>query len=424
MKGLNLHLTNYKAVADANVELSGLTVLAGVNSSGKSTLARLFHATVQGMRDYDAYAEMAALETDAGRALMAICEYLTEIKVLRSNLLKMQPGMRGLQVDEEFGWRVTEARNSLLKATENGLDSRVLMNLSLRLERMIGTQAEMREVIIEKFNEVSRFYDQRQSADAQQIILALALRQRTGWRNEGNTSSLSISDGDALLFDTSHVPSERNPLYSLQRSVYIDSPGVTEFSVVGDGRLRVGKDEYAANSTALANDEFDSDFFAQICQMTGGILTKNNPMSGLPGSWLFSDAARRYTIPISECAEGIKSVSPLAFLERAGLLTAGTLLVIDEPETHQHPQWIVMYAKMLMWLLKNRKMRILLATHSAYLVRALQTAANDMDCLGALNYYLAEPSDAGNVFKPQGHDIGGIFKTFNVALRETAFYRE
>ena len=147
-------------------------------------------------------------------------------------------------------------------------------------------------------------------------------------------------------------------------------------------------------------------------------------MSGLPGSWLFSDVARRYTIPISECAEGIKSVSPLAFLERAGLLTAGTLLVIDEPETHQHPQWIVMYAKMLMWLLQNRKMRILLATHSAYLVRALQTAANDMDCLGELNYYLAEPSDAGNVFKPQGSDIGGIFKIFNVALRETAFYRE
>lgn len=424
MNGLNLHLTNYKAVADANIELSGLTVLAGVNSSGKSTLARLFHATVQGMRDYDIYAGIAALETNAGRTLAAICDYLVEIKALQSNPLQTQFGEDGLQADTEFGLRVTEARTFLLKSIESGLDARVLMNLSLRLERAIDNQETLRKVVVEKFEEVSRFYNQREGADVQNAVLAAALHHRTGWGGDKNASSLSISDGDALLFDTSRVPQERSLLYSLQRSVYIDSPGATEFSVVGDGKLRVGRDEYPANSTALADDKFDSDFFAQIRQMVGGVLVKNNPMSGLTGTWLFSDDGHRYTIPISECAEGIKSVAPLAFLERAGLLAAGTLLVIDEPETHQHPQWVVAYARMLMWLLKNRKMRILLATHSAYLVRALQTAANDMDCLESLNYYLAEPSDGRYVFKPQGSNIGGIFRMFNVALRETAFYRE
>ena len=46
MNGLTLHVRNFRAIKSADIELAGLTVLAGVNSSGKSTLVRLFHRLI------------------------------------------------------------------------------------------------------------------------------------------------------------------------------------------------------------------------------------------------------------------------------------------------------------------------------------------------------------------------------------------
>lgn len=52
MVGLRLKLKNFRAIADADIELADLTVLTGVNASGKSTIARLFHNVIETNRSY------------------------------------------------------------------------------------------------------------------------------------------------------------------------------------------------------------------------------------------------------------------------------------------------------------------------------------------------------------------------------------
>ena len=62
MNGLNVHIENYKAIKGADIELADLTVLAGVNASGKSTIARLFHRLVCIEANYERYVAQMAIE--------------------------------------------------------------------------------------------------------------------------------------------------------------------------------------------------------------------------------------------------------------------------------------------------------------------------------------------------------------------------
>lgn len=56
---------------------------------------------------------------------------------------------------------------------------------------------------------------------------------------------------------------------------------------------------------------------------------------------------------LKDCATGIKSFSILQLLLKNGFLQKDTLLIIDEPEAHLHPQWIVEYARMIVLLHKE-----------------------------------------------------------------------
>ena len=72
-------------------------------------------------------------------------------------------------------------------------------------------------------------------------------------------------------------------------------------------------------------------------------------------------------------------------------------------------------------------MRILVATHSPYLVRALKTASLSELESGQLRYYLARAvkDDSGDEkyeYDPIGDDISPIFRVFNVALDKISFY--
>ena len=54
-----------------------------------------------------------------------------------------------------------------------------------------------------------------------------------------------------------------------------------------------------------------------------------------------------------DCATGIKSFSILQLLIKNGAINDKTLLIIDEPESNLHPQWIIEYARVIVMLNKH-----------------------------------------------------------------------
>ena len=90
-------------------------------------------------------------------------------------------------------------------------------------------------------------------------------------------------------------------------------------------------------------------------------------------------------------------------------------LIIDEPETHLHPQWIVEYARLIVLLNKQLKIKFFLASHSADMVSAVRYFAEKEGISHDVNFYQANSVNNTYMyaFENLKFDIEPIFNSFN-----------
>jgi predicted ATPase len=79
-------------------------------------------------------------------------------------------------------------------------------------------------------------------------------------------------------------------------------------------------------------------------------------------------------ISLVNVAYGIKSFGILQVLLENGYLSRKSLLIFDEPEVHLHPKWEIKFAEILIELAKM-DIKILINTHSPYMLEALKRYA-------------------------------------------------
>ena len=130
-------------------------------------------------------------------------------------------------------------------------------------------------------------------------------------------------------------------------------------------------------------------------------------------------------IDLLDSATGIKSFSLLQTLLRNGVLSENTLLVIDEPEAHLHPQWIVEYARIIIMLHKKIGTKFFIASHSTDFVSAMKYIAEKEKVSKSVSFYLAEEAlnkPFSYNYKSIGTDIEPIFASFNKSLDKIGEY--
>ena len=121
---------------------------------------------------------------------------------------------------------------------------------------------------------------------------------------------------------------------------------------------------------------------------------------------------------LSDVATGIKAFSILRLLLKGGHLTENTLLIIDEPESNLHPQWIVEYARIIVMLNKELGVKFFLASHNPDMVSAIRYISEKEGILDNVNFYIAEKEEKtfSYDYKYLMKDIEPIFESFNIAI--------
>ena len=144
--------------------------------------------------------------------------------------------------------------------------------------------------------------------------------------------------------------------------------------------------------------------------------------------WPYSDfsftRADGKTFDLNEVATGIKAFSIIQLLLKNGHIDNRTLLIIDEPESHLHPQWIVEYARLIVLLHKHIGVKFFLASHNPDMVSAIRYIAEKEGVLDNVNYYLAEKTEEDYLYnyRALGSDIAPIFGSFNIAIDRISQY--
>lgn len=94
------------------------------------------------------------------------------------------------------------------------------------------------------------------------------------------------------------------------------------------------------------------------------------------------------SLPMSKTSSGIKMFGYFQMLILNKSIKSGTVLILDEPEVHLHPKWQLKMAKFIVKLIKDKGVKVLVTSHSPYMIEALQRYSE----LSKVNsdFYLAE----------------------------------
>ncbi len=453
-----LSVKNFRAIAKADITLDGITVVAGINACGKSTISKLF---------YEIFDVSNRWEEIAYRPFFDKYEAIL-YKISDSiSFWESRKGVGG--GGRRFFYRRTEGESvekrkkaieSFLNSVKEKLEYREnlggdeeLEPVSLWGKRLLRTlEAEWLEELnvdedpseqedpVSLFKRILETYRKNFERNLQGLTDLVRFRHFSILRDElintefsdvfNAKSSVDFYDDDGLLTDR-----ERNifgEILGVEDVYYYDTP----FCIAPEFR-RSRKEYYARLHKALRierrkQDASQKEIVAQINREFTDVLNGN--------VYFDKDIAYDYrfmyqredgaNFNLEKCATGIKSFGILQMLLNNGVLTNKTAVIIDEPEAHLHPAWIVEFARLIILINKRLGTRFLIATHNPDMTSALRCISEKEGTLASTRFYLAEESSESPyqyVFEEAVEDdknIEPLFASFANALYKIADYSD
>lgn len=416
----SISVKDIRAIKEAEVELNGITVLSGENGCGKTTLAKLLYGFIKTSINFDEV------------LLDFFYEKLsTSNELLRDFIPKDQKSFIDSEPDDDlfFSSNSTNTEeyisNIILpkiktirqKYEENEFeisDTAFSRLLKLYARRVRKYEAED---VIELLNDYELYI-----LDVQQEILEIKTTRNLKIFNSQFSSyfgentdkwNYSFKEYDSSLID------KKSKTVTFQKSfskvIYVDVPTVfdnyrilTNNTPLNDLRRILVK-----NDIISGNDSITS-----IIEETlkGKICRKEDVFSRI----FMYTAKNGQSIPLSQAASGLKCFAVLERLYANGSLNEDSLLIVDEPEVHLHPKWIVEYARVLVLIQKYLHTTILIASHNPDMISAIKYISEKEKVADSLTFYIAEAVETEGFgkykFKNLGTDIEEIFSSFNIAL--------
>jgi energy-coupling factor transporter ATP-binding protein EcfA2 len=436
---LKLSIANCRAIGKAEIELSEITILAGVNASGKSTIARMFHDLVELSAEYERLLSATIWRAFVARKAFAILNFVRQTGAAKIDIpmdfVQSEADLRSGKADvcETLRAFADYASNLLRRYTEKMPESseRAVAALKRRLDAENKSTDEIADDILSEANSKILEYRkklEKRSYKAYQEIMRSSNPLFEGFveLKEGNDVVYSINRQDLKEAVKPTTFGGLGAIYGIKRAIYIESPMKSVPSraddqlVMRDGFLRI------RTRTAEHVLQNDPELFKVLMGHIVGEQQDEPFVSDDEVKWFYRrDDGSQFEL--SDCATGIKALSILNILYEKGWLDEETLLVIDEPEAHLHPQWIVEYARILILLSKRLKVRLLLASHSPDMINALQTLGKKENMQDGIRFYLAEPSADDKYrynYTSLGFRTAPIFKSFNVVFSKISEYVE
>lgn len=431
-----LHIENCRAIKSADISLSEITVLSGVNASGKSTIAKIFRDLIESSVGYERLLAEKFWNKFFGEwaySLNEIARYQGKRRNRRFTQNFLSPIVRDMLAHGKMSLKdaADSLERELEELIEGATSSSAIANgdFFASLKRRLNLNVDdgkLVEIFHEKKNDVLRLFDSYVAKPTFECYKGLplydAIYEGTVVLKEGGSLIFSNEEGTSLSqHESGH--GHFDEIKMIRRAVYIESPfksmptsSLDEELEMGDSFTRLKNESHFS-----ADDKADDGLFSVLAGMVEYEKEDDaySSLLGERGRWLYHRNDDRI-FDLKECATGIRSFSILNALFSKGWLDSGTLLIIDEPEAHLHPQWIVEYARVLLLLSVKFRVRLLLTSHSPDMINAIHTIGTAMGLSDVMNFYLAE-KDAVDPYmfnyKSLGCTVGEIFKAYNVSFK-------
>ena len=356
---MRLSIKNIGKIENASIEINGITVVAGENNTGKSTIGRILFSVFNGFykvddkitgercRSIDNLIELIYQNVDSDAYYLADTrelaeEFLINAEDYKNNIQAIEEKIikSAEEYDDEFTAKIEDTNTA---------------ELVLRIKELLNiSDEEILRAVLEK-SLAAEFNGQINNIFAdEEGKIELQIRNKK--------VIISVRDNRVIKL--------QNSIRLLTEAIYLDDP----FILDGDRRIYRKSGAYIVDHKTqlkrkLIRPQRDANIveeiavnnrlekvFKKISKVCGGDIVRNQ-QAGYGYRRKNSDKV----LDIRNVSAGLKTFVILKQLLQSGAVEYNGTIILDEPEIHLHPEWQLVFAELIVLLHKEFGTHILLS---------------------------------------------------------------
>ena len=414
---MKLKLKNIGKLRETEINIDGITVIAGKNNTGKSTVGKSLYCIFSSM--YDVNNKIAKDRRGYIRR---------EIERL---FIKNSFAARPLLLIDNYNEFINDIINNIIENNFKKAEEDILLIFNQLQNRKRASIARKNERISEEvlnvfFNDIQNALDipdEKFYINRLNTIIYQEFKGQIGNVNNKFDGIIDLSikkDKFKININNETINcSKYMELYS--DIVYIDNPFIlgniddTELqdilnhrdNIIAKIKNNIQDDNMTAN--ILLQDKVSS-VMDKLDNIGVGKLIKIKEM--YQTKFKYQSSLDKEPLELINISAGLKTFIILKTLILNGHIKEKGCIVLDEPEIHLHPEWQLVFAELIVLLQKTFNLHILLNTHSPYFLRAIQVYSAKHEIADICNYYLVENDLENNmaVIRNVNNDTNAIYQ--------------
>lgn len=399
---MKLHIENFAKIKEADITIDGITVLAGENNTGKSTIGKIVFSifnTLSNVNEKVFEDRLSGIEKESERILN---RYSRAFKnPLRSSYVAAEDIKRQIRetfvADTENEQTYSQiVKNSIEKILKQNSDKNTWTEVIEEVAESISDVMSLSDILIIKeritiyfgrmFNYQIQPLNQR---GIHKAVITLEIQggmQRIGFENNNCTefdSDFNIAH-QAIYID--------DPFVMDELSAYSDKTKLTDIFLKQLLLKTNQKDVMEGVVESVRAKEKLADIYKKLAEVVDGDI-----IVGKNGEFYLKNGNFENPVSFNNLSTGIKSFLILKMLLENGCIKEKDVVILDEPEIHLHPQWQIFYAELIVLLQKSFDLSVIVTSHSPYFIDAIHLFSCKYGIEEKVNYYLS--SNVENVVR-------------------------
>nr|WP_278526034.1 AAA family ATPase [Eubacterium ramulus] len=397
-------MNNFAKIKQADIIIDGITVIAGENNTGKSTVGKVLFSLFNALSNVEEKIRDERLKEIETTNRMILRNNLSEV-----NSIKRPISYSIYTVARNINQSIQE------KIYENGLvdDQEISKAVEDTLEKFLHISVEKRgEYWNVMVDDMVKNIIEILNLPEENIVLEIISRYFNNVFHAQISPLLTEKDEETIL--TLEIKGKKQTLIFLNNmcNEYISNVGLTHKAIYIDNPFIIDELSGVRINTRnvineslidLLTDSFEGNIMdgviesVRVKEKMGDIYKKLQEV--VDGDIILNQSAEEFylkkegftePIALNNLSTGMKSFTIIKMLLENGSLKEKDVVILDEPEIHLHPQWQIVYAELIVLLQKYFDLSVVVTTHSPYFVDALNLFSYKYGTENKVNYYLSE----------------------------------
>lgn len=431
-------LHDYHAVKRAVIAIDGITVLSGENGCGKSTLSKWLYYLINGAEHFDVYIYNSFISgiQEITKSLSMVSREIDRYNKYAGNTIFYEGGQKlrrllhnespenidsAISIFETVLDRFIKILSDYLKQKPSErVKERMLRYLNIEIGDYDNIDDELDNFRSLQNEQISRLFEKYiKDKEERSRERFFSILHTTYVIKDNAPANIQLEEEEVKLFKKNRAGN----LFNLNKAIYVDTPMAVSEEFAYDNKFWDNLNDlmmYPAKDMQMSDSSLKIE--RRIKKLIKGqVKVSKDDFNQNELRYIREDGL---DIKLDDVATGFKAFSYIQRLLENGHLNSNTLLMIDEPEAHLHPQWIVEFARLLVLLNKELGVKIMVASHNPDMVAAIQAISKKEERTDVTRFYIAEPSESQYTYsyRDLGNNIEDIFKSFNIAYERIEQY--